>query len=121
MRTQKRHHVLKRLPKLRLPRLGQYDAHEDHEADCTALCCGKRGQQMNVFKLTNEASEAATLRDLGVREGTTVTVLRDGDPLMIKVDSARFGIGRAAAMKVLCHIVEDTPDAVLPCPPPKPR
>ena len=85
-----------------------------------ALCCGKRGQQMSVYKLTNEVGEADTLRDLGVREGSRVSVLRDGNPLIIKVDGARFGIGRAAAMKVLCHIVDETPDAAPSCPPPKP-
>ena len=34
------------------------------------------------------------------------TVLRDGDPLVVKIDEARFGIGRSAAMNVLCQIVE---------------
>jgi Fe2+ transport system protein FeoA len=51
-----------------------------------------------------DANEAERLRDLGLREGATVTVLRDGDPLMVRVDDARFGIGRAAAEKILCHI-----------------
>ena len=117
MKTTKRHHMLRRLPKLRLPRLGSPDAHEDHEAGCMALCCGKRGQQMSVYKLTNEVSEADTLRDLGVREGSRISVLRDGNPLIVKVDGARFGIGRAAAMKVLCHVVDETPDAAPSCPP----
>jgi len=108
--------MLRRLPPLRLPRLASQDAHEEHEAGCTALCCGKRGQQMSVYKLTNDAAEADSLRDLGVREGTRVTVLRDGNPLMIAVDGARFGIGRAAAMKVLCHIIEEPADAAPPCP-----
>jgi Fe2+ transport system protein FeoA len=49
--------------------------------------------------------EAAKLRDLGVREGATVTVLRDGDPLLVRVDNARFGIGRVAAQNVLCDLL----------------
>lgn len=67
-----------------------------------ALCCGTRGARVVVHQLTNPAEEAACLRDLGVREGAMVTVLRDGDPLLIRVEGARFGIGRAAATGVLC-------------------
>jgi hypothetical protein len=29
--------------------------------------------------------------------------------LVIKVDNARFGIGRSAATQVICQLVEDTP------------
>jgi Fe2+ transport system protein FeoA len=62
---------------------------------------------VHVFQLANDPEEAACLRDLGVREGATVTVLRDGDPLLVRVDGARFGIGRSAAMKVYCQPVEE--------------
>jgi len=83
--------------------------HEIHQEHCTALCCAKRGQRMSVVRFGGDAQEAARLRDIGVREGVTVTVLRDGDPLLVKVDDARFGIGRAAAMSVLCRFCEETP------------
>jgi Fe2+ transport system protein FeoA len=56
--------------------------------------------------LKNDPDEAAQLRDLGVREGAELTVLREGDPLLIGADGARFGIGRSAAMHVFCRIVE---------------
>ncbi len=62
---------------------------------------------MSVVRFAGDAHEAARLRDIGVREGATVTVLRDGDPLLVKVDNARFGIGRAAAMNVLCQFYEE--------------
>ena len=88
-------------------------SHHEHMAQCEALCCAKRGQTVSVRHLVGNTIEASRLRDLGVREGVTVTVLRDGDPLMVKVADARFGIGRSAAMNVLCEIHEDTP----PCKP----
>ena len=84
----------------------QHEEHHEHELDCTALCCAKNGQCAVVARLVGDENEAERLRDLGVREGAIVTVLRDDDPLIIKVDEARFGIGRTAAMNVLCQIVE---------------
>jgi Fe2+ transport system protein FeoA len=82
------------------------EEHHAHELDCTALCCAQNGQCAVVAHLVGDESESERLRDLGVREGAIVTVLRDGDPLVIKIDEARFGIGRSAAMNVLCQIVE---------------
>ena len=80
--------------------------HERHEEHCTALCCAKSGQRVSILQLVGSANEAAKLRDLGVREGATVTVLRDGDPLLVSVEDARFGIGRAAATNVLCKLAQ---------------
>ena len=82
------------------------DEHHAHELDCTALCCAHSGQCAIVSHLVGDEAEAARLRDLGLREGAVVTVLRDGDPLVVGVDDARFGIGRSAAMNILCQIVE---------------
>ena len=84
----------------------QHDEHHEHQLDCTALCCASSGQCAVVAHLIGDEQESERLRDLGVREGAIVTVLRDSDPLIIKIDEARFGIGRAAAMNVLCQIVE---------------
>lgn len=84
----------------------QHDEHHQHELDCTALCCAKSGQCAVVSRFVGDEDEAERLRDMGVREGAIVTVLRDDDPLIIKVDEARIGVGRAAAMNVLCQIVE---------------
>jgi len=78
--------------------------HHEHEASCAALCCAKSGQSACVLRFCGDECEAARLRDLGVREGAIITVLRDSDPLLIRVDDARFGIGRAAAMNVLCEL-----------------
>lgn len=80
--------------------------HHAHEAHCSALCCARAGQCAVVSHINCEASEAARLRDLGVREGAIVTVVRDGDPLVIGVEDARFGIGRSAAMNIFCQVVE---------------
>lgn len=80
--------------------------HQEHELDCTSLCCAHAGQYVLVAQLVGDADESAKLRDLGVREGAVVTVVRDGDPLVVGVDDARFGIGRNAAMNVLCEIIE---------------
>lgn len=82
------------------------EEHHAHEADCTALCCACSGQCAIVSRLVGCEKEAARLRDLGLREGAVVTVVRDGDPLVIGVDEARFGIGRRAAMNILCQIVD---------------
>jgi len=62
------------------------------------------GQTARVLGFAGCDAEAARLRDLGVREGATVKVLRDGETLLVAVDDARFGIGRSAAMNVLCDI-----------------
>ncbi len=80
--------------------------HELHEAHCSALCCARSGQSARVLSFARECSEAARLREMGICEGATVTVLRDGDPLVVRVDDARFGIGRDAAMRVLCHLLD---------------
>lgn len=85
------------------PRRGH---HHDHELHCQSLCCARNGQCAVISHFCGDAGEAERLRDLGLREGAVVTVLRDGDPLVIKVEEARFGIGRSAAMNVLCQIVE---------------
>lgn len=84
----------------------KHDDHHDHELDCTALCCAHSGQCAVVQYLVGDDDESSRLRDLGVREGAIVTVVRDGDPLLIRIDDARFGIGRNAAMNVLCQVVE---------------
>ncbi|HEX8236787.1 MAG TPA: FeoA family protein [Abditibacteriaceae bacterium] len=80
--------------------------HEMHEAHCSALCCARSGQSARVLSFARECSEAARLREMGICEGATVTVLRDGDPLVVRVDDARFGIGREAAMRVLCDLID---------------
>ncbi len=80
--------------------------HEVHEAHCSALCCARSGQSARVLSFARECSEAARLREMGICEGATVTVLRDGDPLVVRVDDARFGIGRDAAMRVMCDILD---------------
>jgi Fe2+ transport system protein FeoA len=92
--------------KIRLRRVAAHEEHHAHELDCTALCCACSGQCAIVARLTGCEKEAARLRDLGLREGAVVTVVRDGDPLVVGVDDARFGIGRSAAMNILCQIVD---------------
>lgn len=83
--------------------------HAAHAADCTALCCAKNGQTLCVRHLVGEAKEAACLRDIGVREGAIITVLRHGNPLLVRVGDARFGIGHAAAECILCHAPIELP------------
>lgn len=80
--------------------------HHEHELHCTSLCCGKRGESLQVTALAGDDNESARLRDLGVREGAKVTILRDGSPLMVKVDNARFGISRDTATRVHCKFCE---------------
>jgi Fe2+ transport system protein FeoA len=92
--------------RIRARRAGAHDAHHEHELNCTALCCACSGQCAIVSRLVGCEKEAARLRDLGLREGAIVTVVRDGDPLVVGVEDARFGIGRSAAMNILCQIVE---------------
>ena len=80
-------------------------AHHDHEIGCTSLCCAKSGQKLCVTQLCGGDIECAKLRELGVREGADVTVLRHGNPILISIDDARFGIGQKAATNILCNVV----------------
>ena len=80
--------------------------HAHHEAHCSALCCARNGQQARVLRFAEESAETARLREMGICEGATVTVVRDGDPLVVRVEEARFGIGRQAAMRVLCDLLD---------------
>jgi Fe2+ transport system protein FeoA len=102
----KRPAIASLVSKLCARRVAAHDAHHEHELNCTALCCACSGQCAIVARLVGCEKEAARLRDLGLREGAVVTVLRDGDPLVVGVEDARFGIGRSAAMNILCQIVE---------------
>jgi Fe2+ transport system protein FeoA len=86
-------------------------AHDQHKLDCTSLCCAKSGSRVCITEMCGCEHEAAKLRDLGVREGAVVTVVRHGNPLLVRVDGARFGIGEAAAMNVLCEYVTEAGDA----------
>ena len=95
--------MFKRLS-LRRPLRG---AHHEHELHCTSLCCARSGARVCVTELCGAEDEAAKLRDLGVREGAQVTIVRAGNPLLVRVEGARFGIGEAAAQNVLCQYVED--------------
>jgi len=79
--------------------------HEEHEAHCTALCCAKSGACACITQLMADHNEAERLRDMGIHEGVTVTVLRDGDPLLVRVGECRIGLGRAAAEKIMCELV----------------
>ena len=98
--------MIRRLRRKVLPKLNRNEEHHLHEEHCAALCCARRGQSVTVLSFAGEAGQATCLRELGLREGAVVTVLRDGDPLMVRVADARFGIGRAAAMTVLCRILD---------------
>ena len=80
--------------------------HAHHEAQCSALCCARNGQQARVLRFATECQETARLREMGICEGATVTVVRDGDPLVVRVEEARFGIGRQAAMRVMCDLLD---------------
>lgn len=81
------------------------DAHHQHELTCTSLCCAKSGQRLCVKELCGAEIECAKLRELGVREGANITVLRHGSPILIGIEGARFGIGQGAATNVLCDVV----------------
>lgn len=83
-----------------------HDAHHEHELHCASLCCAKSGQSARVLRVEGCEDQAARLRDLGLIEGATVTVVRDGDPLLVRVCDARVGIGRKAAMDVMCELME---------------
>jgi Fe2+ transport system protein FeoA len=81
------------------------EEHEAHEANCTALCCAKPGECACVTQLLADHDEAERLRDMGIYEGVTVKVLRDGDPLIVRVGECRLGLGRTAATKIICELV----------------
>lgn len=82
-----------------------HDEHHAHELHCASLCCARDGQCARILTLDGECDEAARLRDLGLHEGSTVTVLRHGDPMVVRVDDTRFGIARKAAQNVLCELL----------------
>ena len=86
-------------------RRAKIDAHHEHELNCTSLCCALSGQNLCVARLCGAENECAKLRELGVREGAQVEVLRQGNPVLIRIDGARFGIGQGAAQGVFCDIL----------------
>ena len=83
-----------------------HDAHHEHKAHCTSLCCARSGACVSITEICGSEEEAAKLRDLGVREGALVTVVRAGNPLLVRVEGARFGIGELAAQNVMCETIE---------------
>lgn len=91
----------------RRPAASHHDAHAQHKMSCTSLCCARSGSRVEVVEVCGCEHEASKLRDLGLREGAVVTIVRHGDPLLVRVDNARFGIGEAAAMNVLCEYVDE--------------
>ena len=97
--------MIKRLFLRRPLRQARHDAHHEHKAHCTSLCCARSGARVSITEICGCEAEAAKLRDLGVREGAQVTVVRAGNPLLVRVEGARFGIGEAAAQNVLCEYV----------------
>ena len=46
------------------------------------------------------ASEAQRLRDLGVREGNAIHVLKNADTFVCKIEASRIALRREVAMKV---------------------
>ncbi len=78
-------------------------AHDEHEMSCTSLCCARPGARVCVLEICGPELEACKLRDLGVREGAVVSLMSHGDPILVRVDGARIGIGEAAAQNVLCE------------------
>ena len=85
-----------------------HDSHADHKAHCASLCCARSGACVSITEICGCEEEAAKLRDLGVREGAQVTVVRAGNPLLVRVEGARFGIGEIAAQNVMCEIVNQS-------------
>ena len=94
--------MIKRI--LRKRRVHHHAHATHHHLHCDSLCCATVGQSARVLGFDGCEAEAARLRDLGVREGAIVKILRDGETLLVAVDDARFGIGRRAAMNILCDI-----------------
>jgi Fe2+ transport system protein FeoA len=84
------------------------DSHQQHEIVCSSLCCARHGQCARILAFADDCAhcDAARLREMGLREGATVRVLRDGDPLMVCVENARFGIARSVAMRVYCDLLD---------------
>jgi Fe2+ transport system protein FeoA len=82
----------------------RHGGHQAHQANCESLCWARRGETACVLEVNGNEPQVARLRELGLREGACVEVVRDGDPLLVKVNGARFGIGRRAAMNILCSI-----------------
>ena len=88
-------------------RRAQHDAHHEHEINCLSLCCARNGQRVCVKQLAGCAEECSRLRDLGVREGAVVTVLKHGSPMVVRIDGARYGLGQSAATNVICEVVAE--------------
>ena len=81
-------------------------AHAEHEVDCTSLCCAKTGSTVCVTEICGCELEASKLRDIGIREGAIVKVVRHGNPILVRIEDARFGVGEIAATNVLCEYVK---------------
>ena len=84
------------------------EEHHAHEINCTSLCCARRGQSVCIKSFCGDEAETCRLREMGLREGCKVTVLRHGDPFIVRINDSRLGLGRAAATNVLCELLETT-------------
>jgi Fe2+ transport system protein FeoA len=80
-------------------------AHDAHKMNCTSLCCAKSGSKVCVTEICGCELEASKLRDIGIREGAVVQVVRHGNPILVRVEDARFGVGENAAINVMCEYV----------------
>lgn len=79
-------------------------SHADHShAGCHALCCARSGDCVRICGFAEACHHAARLREMGLREGVRLQVLRDGDPLIVRVDDTRLAVGRDAAEQISCE------------------
>lgn len=78
-------------------------SHHHSHAGCHALCCARSGDCVRICGFAEACHHAARLREMGLREGVRLQVLRDGDPLIVRVDDTRLAVGRDAAEQISCE------------------
>lgn len=61
----------------------------------------KEGEQVRVTALAGGRGIHRRLRELGISEGTELTVVQNvGGPVIVKVGDSRMGLGRGVAEKI---------------------
>ncbi|MBI5834284.1 MAG: ferrous iron transport protein A [Armatimonadetes bacterium] len=65
-----------------------------------ALTDSPEGSLVRIARVQTSAEDSGRLRELGVYEGAEVTVLTQGDPVVLSIAGTRFAICRRCACLV---------------------
>lgn len=82
------------------------------ETTCRTLADGRAGWRLRVDAIHENDDDGCRLRELGLYEGTLVTVVSHGDPIILSIFSNRFAVCARCARHVEVSVVETGRGAV---------